>query len=159
MAREKIERLLEILPESAYLMTCFGEIDCRALILKKGKENARKRLGKALSSYARFLDFLIEKKRRLIVYGPVPTQKDTHPIDVDYPRYGIETERNQLTREFNDELQKICATRRLPFFTLFYDLVDESGRTREGVTKDGCHLSASVYPLALERFKAALREQ
>jgi hypothetical protein len=156
--KEKVDFLLNknIIPKQAYIMTCFGEIDIRAHILKKGKSESEIRLYGTIMNYLNFVDNLMEKGYRVIVYGPIATQKDMWHETEAFPRYGDELERNFLTKRFNDKLNYACKRRDIPFVSLFYDMVDDQLNTRENLICDQCHASNILYKFALKKLITTL---
>lgn len=144
---EKVEYLIQqgILQIEAPLMCCFGEIDMRVYALRQGKHKMPQTVFLIAKNYMEFLEGLLKRDFRVICCGPIASQKDTWPIDIDFPRSGAERDRNLATAHFNEMLERFCVQHGALFFTLFYDTVDENLETKSSCISDGCHLSETLF--------------
>lgn len=154
--REKIdELLLARIPKNAFLMLVFGEIDIRVHMLKGNREGTRQRIDKALYNYLAFCLELRDRGYHVICHGPIASQKDNQPMNVEFPRHGTERRRNAVTRLFNKKMETMCRDNGLLFFTLFDLTIEKNMATKAGVICDGCHLcTKKLYLIALQRFAA-----
>ena len=155
--KEKIEYLLShnIIPQGTYILCCFGEIDIRNQVFKqveRQKVPYQKVVDDILHEYALFLQKMTARGYKMICWGPVASQKDVWHGNKDFPAVGTELERNQATKYFNRQLEKICADLGATFVSIFDDLVDENGKTKEKYFMDPCHLSQRAMVLAKNKF-------
>ncbi len=155
--KEKVEYLVShnLLPKGAYVLCCFGEIDLRFHVFNQAKlQNVpyQKVVDDILKNYAAFLQKMIARGYKMICWGPVASQKDKWMGNKDFPAMGTELERNQATKYFNRQLEKICADLGATFVSIFDDLVDENGKTKEKYFMDPCHLSQRAMVLVKDKF-------
>ena len=152
--REKLDWMIEsqIIPTGSWIISSFGEIDLRVHILKEGHSKAAERVSSTLRNYFEFLDRMTLAGFKMIVYGPIASQKDEWFRNPEFPRSGSEVERNKWTLVFNEELCTFCQEKGLPFITLFYELIDENFLTRAEFIQDECHLTPDLYEYAVRQF-------
>ncbi len=155
--KEKIEYLLShnIIPQGAYILCCFGEIDIRNQVFKqveRQKVPYQKVVDDILHEYALFLQKMTARGYKMICWGPVASQKDVWHGNKDFPAVGTELERNQATIYFNRQLAKICADLGVHFVSIIDHLIDEKGRTKARYFADKCHLSQRAMAFAKNQF-------
>lgn len=133
------------------LICAFGEIDIRVHVFKHvdqekniGFDNV---IDNILNNYISFLLKLKSNGKRVIVWGPIASQKDEWITNPEFPRAGNELERNMATYYFNTELEKLCKVNDIEYMSIFKYLIDEDGRTKEKYIFDQCHLgqNARIY--------------
>ena len=162
--RERLFALLDTLPARSPVMLCFGEIDCRAHILRQA-ERQRRSVGDVVREVVdRYVSVLLEVQAmgfRVLAWNVVPSA----PTDVEggirpdpvYRFHGSSDERNRITRAFNETLKAVAATRGIPFVDIFAQLIGDDGTVRtELYCDDAIHLSQKAMPLALERLETCL---
>lgn len=155
--KEKIEYLLShnIIPQGAYILCCFGEVDIRNQVFKQvERQNVgyQKVVDDILKEYASFLQKMTTRGYKMICWGPVASQKDEWHGNKDFPAVGTEIERNLATKYFNQQLEKICQDVGAYFVSIFDELVDEQGKTKDKYFMDPCHLSQKAMVLAKNKF-------
>lgn len=126
------------------IMLCFGEIDCRTQVIKqiqKGNCSVEEVVNKIIDNYFIYIDFLIQKGFKVILWGPIASQKDEWHNPVELPRVGSEVERNKATEVFNNLLKDKCKSHNIYFCSIFNDLIDENYKTKAEYIIDECHLS------------------
>lgn len=149
--REKALEFLEKIPKGSRLLLCFGEIDCRCHILKYShKKNF---VENCVNRYFQFIEEL--KDYEVFIWGVVPSARDSVPIDAAYPRLGTCEERNTITRKFNEKLKALCGKK---FISIFDELVDEKGLTRQEYFDDRIHLSHETMPLAIRELRKHFKD-
>jgi hypothetical protein len=145
----------EIPPESKLLL-CFGEIDCRAHLLKQAEIQKRDITAVVEECVKRYFSVISEIKElgyETLVWNVIPTSRHDHIPNREFPVYGTCLERNHVTRLFNNCLSDICSSTGVEFISIFDELVDEQGLTREEYYFDYIHLSQKAMPLVIEKVK------
>ena len=156
MAREKAEFLLKyrFIDKNQPVLCAFGEIDCRVHVLRQAEKRGgdfRPVVDEIASCYLEFLKYLA-REHQVYVWGAVPSQSDTNKIDVNFPRYGTEIQRNLATEYFNGTMKNICNEHGFKFVSIFSSLIDSNYRTKREYIADGCHLSQKAWEFAIPEF-------
>ncbi|GHB90012.1 SGNH/GDSL hydrolase family protein [Cerasicoccus arenae] len=160
--REKLfELLAEEIPTGAWVMTIFGEIDCRAHLLRQAEKQQRPINEIAAKCAERYFGVVREIRARgfqVIVYNAIPSLPEKSSWadgkEDEFPAYGTQAERNAAIRAYNDALRKLCNVESVPFLENFDLLVDESGKPQKAFYMDKIHLAQTAMPLTLERLQA-----
>lgn len=164
--REKLfELLAEEIPAGAWVMTIFGEIDCRAHLLRQAEKQSRpvaKLAAECAERYFGVVEEICQRDFRVMVYNAIPSlpEKSTwaEGKEDEFPAYGTQAERNAAIRAFNDALRKLCDAKSVPFLENFDLLVDADGKPQRGFYMDKIHLAQTAMPLTLERLQALFPE-
>jgi hypothetical protein len=153
------ERLFEVLeqavPAGVRVLLCFGEIDCRAHILKQAVKQGRpveEIVATCLDSYFQAVRAVQARGYEVIVYNAVPTRLNTPrqpKRDDDYIAVGSWPERNTAVRLFNAGAKVRCQACGAKFLENYPGLVDANDRTMEWFFFDAIHLSQRALPLTL----------
>lgn len=154
--REILFFILETIPHGSSILLCFGEIDCRAHLLKQCANQQRDLESIVRECTNRYFGVIQEIKAmgyRPIVWNVIPSTMRTDLYSSGFPVSGTCLERNQVAMLFNQCLRILCGLAEILFISIFDKLVDESGLTRtDYYRKDGQHLSQKAMPLALREF-------
>jgi len=156
--RQRLFTVLRILPPRANVLLLFGEIDCRAHLIKQAAEQKHPLAAivrKCVSRYVRVVREVKQLGFRVGVLAPFASSWDTVDPSIEFPCFGTCRERNAVTRLFTDELTGQCAPLRIPVISVLDDLTDASGDTRPKYFMDGFHLSTQALPLMVPKIKAA----
>lgn len=153
------ERLFEVLeqavPTGARVLLCFGEIDCRAHILKQAvKQNApvEQIVANCLDAYFQVVREIQARGFEVIVYNAVPTRLSTPrqaKRDDDYVAVGSWQERNAAVRWFNAGAKQRCQDCGAKFLENYSGLVTAKDKTEPWFFFDAIHLSQRAMPLTL----------
>jgi hypothetical protein len=153
------EQLFEILthavPPGARVLLCFGEIDCRAHILKQAAKQGLppdQIVAHCLDSYFQAVREVQALGFEVILYNAVPTRLSTSrqaKRDDDFIAVGSWQERNAVVRLFNAGARQRCAASGVKFLENYPGLVDANDRTVEWFFFDAIHLSQRALPLTL----------
>lgn len=156
-SNEKITQILkEEIPKKSKVLLCFGEIDCRAHILKQAKLNNkdwRKIVNNCVKRYIQFIKNLKRKDYRIIIFGIVPSSPDSIIKNPNYPTYGNQITRNRVTEYFNNLLEKRTEREGFEFISIFKKLIDKDYKTILYYLEDGVHLSSKAKPFVIEELK------
>ena len=141
--REKLETLLKSLPKKPKVLLCFGEIDCRAHVVKQAQLQ-----GKSIQETAYYIADIyltgIEAIRLLCgvlgVWGATP-QAPAEQSSNRFPTVGTMQERNKATFYFNQALEQGCSEREIFFASVWSPIVDENFVSNPDYFMDSAHLN------------------
>ncbi len=165
--REKLFELLEYFPAGSNLMFCFGEIDCRAHIIRQAEKQEREPEDIVKNVVDRYFSVLKEVREagyNVIVWNVIPSA----PNDInsrlnmskEYLFHGTWEERNAVTRQFNKRLKLLIKKEGDMFFLDFFDkLMNSDGTVKtEYYCKDDIHISQEAMPIVLEELSNGFSE-
>jgi hypothetical protein len=141
------------------VLLCFGEIDCRAHLLKQSHRQNRPITSIVKECVERYVNVLTQVQNagyQVIAWGPTPSSNEI--ISGNYPTYGTTDERNTVTALFNQDLSVACSAHGLRFATIFDRLVTENLQSRSDYYLDTIHISQRAMPLAIEALQAIMPE-
>jgi hypothetical protein len=148
------EKLLTVLrtdvPRGSRVLLCFGEIDCRAHLLRQCERQGRSPESVAAECAERYFSVAQEIQRRgyaVLLWNAIPSS--AYELAGALPTYGTCLERNAITRLFNARLADLAAAGGMGFVSIFDALVDAGGLTRMEYYQDEIHLSQLSMPLTL----------
>lgn len=154
--REQLFDVLDrVVPPGARVLLCFGEIDCRAHILKQAARQGlpvETIVANCLDSYFKAVREVQARGFEVIVYNAVPTRLSTPrkpKRDDDYIAVGSWRERNAAVRLFNAGAKQRCQECGARLLENYPGLVDTNDRTVGWFFFDAIHLSQRVLPLTL----------
>ncbi len=156
--RSKIDYLTKyFIKPGATILCCLGEIDLRVHVFQQTQKQHKayeEIVDNILKQYMTFLCSLKAKGYQVYCWGPIATQKDSCPLDPNFPRVGSEMFRNKATAYFNQQLSDLCALQDIGFLSIFPQIVTTEYETLDQyLSSDKCHLSQSALPFAIEGFK------
>ena len=151
---EKVIFLMDnVFYNGAQVLCSFGEIDIRVHVWNRVYDRDFKSVIDDIIDHYLCLISVLKKKYRLIIWGPVASQKDEWFNNPNYPRSGTERERNIATHYFNTRLESICKSMNITFISIFSELIDEKYCTKEYYISDECHLSQRAWSIAAPKFR------
>jgi hypothetical protein len=163
--RETLFKALELsVPRGSHVMLIFGEIDCRAHVLKQAKVRGvtvSEVVKELLDSYFSVIKEVIAMGHTVIVYNAIPSRikaSTKSRQDPDYIAIGSCLERNAATRLFNQGLATRCRENGIYFLSTFDALVDAEGLTNTWYYFDTIHLSQRAMPVALNALRGIFPE-
>ncbi|CAE21986.1 TPR repeat:HAT (Half-A-TPR) repeat [Prochlorococcus marinus str. MIT 9313] len=131
------EKLVGLDSDSSAILLCFGEIDCRAHIVKQAYLQQKSIKEVATNSAQAYFDFVLKIKNKgfpVIVCGPYGSGSQ-------FNSFGLEEHRNFAAKHFNDCLNECCLRYGIYFFSLHRLLVDPGLlETRRKWLTDDVHL-------------------
>jgi len=155
--REKLFKLLnKEIPKGSNVIFVFGEIDCRAHLIKQAEKQKRDIKEIVKECVKRYFSVLLEVKKigyKVSVFGVFPSSLRTNQ-NPNYPFYGTHRERNTVSRLFNNYLSKLAKKNRILMFDIFNKLVDKDKLTKlEYYQKDKVHLSLLAMPIIVNEIE------
>lgn len=146
------------LTKNDYIMFCFGEVDCRAHLLKQSNIQKKSVDEIVKECVNRYFDTIFDYHNlgyNVLVWGPIGSWNDERKYTG--VSYGSCYERNMITKLFNDYLMKKCDEKNIIFLSIFYDMLDENLITNSFYLDDfpGCHIHLSKRAIGkiLEKFE------
>jgi len=157
MGREKLENLLSGLDTGSYVMFCFGEIDCRAHIVRQSQKQGRPPEAVVQEVVERYFSIILETRRsgfEPLIWNVIPSAptkiNDRITVPPQYLFHGSCEERNRITRVFNRELKQKADKASIRFLDIFDELLLADGSVDRSYFSDEIHLSQKAMPLVLE---------
>lgn len=156
MGRERLyEVICKQIPKGSHVLFCFGEIDCRAHILKQAEKQKIRLENVIKECVVRYFSVIKEIKNMgyyPVVWNVIPptSRMDLRPETHEYPTYGSQNRRNEVTVLFNRYLDKLCNESNIPMISIYDKLVDNKGNAKSDFYIDDIHLSQKAMPLVLE---------
>lgn len=144
------------IPIGGRVLLCFGEIDCRAHLIKQSKiqkKPLKKIITKCVDRYFSVIKEIKEKGYQVMVWNVIPSVPNVKKVKNlrDFPYYGTCIERNLVTRYFNNYLKRRCEEENIFFLDVFDELVNNNKETKEEYLFDGFHLSQKAMPHVLKK--------
>ena len=133
-------------PPGANVLLVFGEIDCRAHLLKQAAIQKRSRASVTAECVLRYGHVLAEVRDagyRVHAWGVIPSARNGVHKDVTTSCQ----DRNGVTRMFNRLLSAHCYSLGIGFLSIFGDLITPDGLNRTEFYSDGMHLGVQALPL------------
>lgn len=154
------ERLFDVLRRKVSagerVLLCFGEIDCRAHLIRQSEIRSVPVAELAAECVARYFQVVREVralKYNVMIWNVIPPTITTC-LDCEFPVAGTFDERMAVTRVFNSFLLSHCEQEGIPFISIFDAILGASGRPDQRYFVDGIHLG----PEAIELAVAAMRD-
>ena len=159
------ERLFEVLdtkvPPSGRVLLSFGEIDCRAHLVKQSQSKGlpiASVVELCLDEYFKVVREIVARGFQVVVYNVVPSRVRTQGGGAmkdanKFVTTGTWRERNHAARLFNDGARRRCKACGAGFLENFHQLVDARGKTIQWYFWDSIHLSQLAMPTTLEGFR------
>ena len=155
--RDKLFRCIKSLPKNSKVLLCFGEIDCRAHIVKQALAQDRAISDVAMEVATRYAGVIEELREfcKPAVWGATPQSAAQHSSN-KFPTVGTMQERNEATRTFNDTLMLYGEAKHVWVFQIHHYIVSK-GVSDESYFLDSAHLNQRALPLALEELAPFLK--
>ncbi len=154
--KDIIEKVIQSRVEpDDYVMFCFGEIDCRAHLIRQSEIQIRPLhdiVHECVSRYAKIFEIPKKYGLQVLIWNVPPSSL----IDIDegeYSTYGDCRQRNEVTALFNETLRKYCESENIKFISIFDKLIDEDGLTKGQFFVDEIHLSQEIIPFVLDELE------
>jgi hypothetical protein len=163
-AREKLLLALAYgrVPPRGMVMLTFGEIDCRYHLLRQAQLQHRDVEGLVHECVQRYLSVVREIRGfgfRPLVWNVVPTGQPRSVMEsnTDLPFWGMASQRNAVTRQFNEAMAVALIGDDVPIVSIFDDLLGPDGLPlRDAYYLDAVHLNQKAMPLATVAVSKAL---
>lgn len=149
---DQVEKALHNLEKNDILFL-FGEIDCRARIFRRCKENCttiKVVVDDVVNRYTNYIKLLSQVYRKLSIMTVVPTGDEENIYFL--PHYPDKEIRKLITLTFNECLHYYCSVYNISLIDTYFLLVDGVGERKQDFIKDDCHLNYKAGQLIWETF-------
>lgn len=146
--KKNISKLLKQIDDTANIIFCFGEIDCRAQVhrFSNNKKTYEEVIDEIVTRYTDFAK-QVQYNRRIIFFSITPELVENphhyyykdHPDVFDSPKGSFE-ERVSYKKYFNKKLEQTCSTNGWKYISI-YDYVDEMNKISPVFRLDDIHLN------------------
>lgn len=152
LVKEKLLFLFdkEIIARGAKVLFSFGEIDIRVHTIKqaiKQQKSYSEICEEIVTSYLnQLLEFRNKYDIQVYCWTPPPSQNESLCFNEEFPAYGTEIERNEVTLVFEETLKEKCEKLNFTFVSITRHLIDETYKTKlDFISDDFCHLSQRAW--------------
>jgi hypothetical protein len=156
-SNEKLFAIVDKLnPLNDILLLSFGEIDCRAHLLKQASLQNRDLeiiLNECIERYMKVIHQLRSMGFSICIWNAIPTAMGFENVDYEYPYFGSFSDRNKLTNRFNEKLIENQAKYGYQFYGFFNEIIRPDWSTNEKYYFDKIHLNNILLPKALYQIK------
>ena len=156
-SRQKLFEIIDTLNyKTDILLLSFGEVDCRAHVIKQAElknitiEDAVK---ECILRYMLIIKELKDLKFKIVVWNAVPTAMGFENVKFEYPYYGTYEQRNKACILFNEELQKKSTKNDFIFISVYKLIISKNLKTNEKFYFDKIHLGNRLLPYTLKIIK------
>lgn len=156
-SHEKLFSIItELNPNTDIILLSFGEIDCRAHLLKQAVlknieiENV---VNTCVDRYLKVIHQIKNLGFKLIIWNAIPTAIGSESNNPEYPYYGTEGERDIVTKMFNELLARKSKNEGYLFLNLFHKILNQKASCRQIYYFDKVHLNSKLLPNALKIIK------
>lgn len=151
--REKLFKLLtKEVPKGSSVMLCFGEIDCRAHLLKQSliqKRSIKVIVSECVNRYFSVIQEVRKLGYKVLVWNVIPSTR-LNNTNKDFPTFGSCRERNVVVSLFNKNLRAKCKKNKIPFISVYDFFINKNGLTKMSYYMDEVHLSQKAMPVVLK---------
>ena len=156
LGREKLFCFLKKRIPNDRILLSFGEIDCRAHLVKQSEMQKRSIdlvVNECVDRYFSVIKEIQSLNFELLVWNAIPSTTSSTIPDIKDPVFGTCLERNHAARLFNNYLSQLCMKSDIKFLSIFDKLVNSDGLTKMELYMDDVHLSQKAMPLILNALK------
>jgi hypothetical protein len=142
------------------VLLCFGEIDCRAHLIRQSEIQTVPVPDLAAQCVSRYFQVVREVRSlnyQVMIWNVVPPTTMSCQ-DCEFPVMGTFDERMALTRVFNELLCSHCEQEGIPFVSIFDSLLNAKGLPNQEFFVDGIHLGPGAIGLAIDAIAATCPE-
>jgi len=147
-----LEHMLTCINKVDYVFLCFGEVDCRAHLIKQAdlqNKPIEEIIEECVDRYFRVPLYMQKMGYNVGIWGPIASTPDE--LKYPGPLFGTNIQRNMVTNHFTKCLQKLCEKHKIPLLSIFVDMLDEHLNTNPYYIMDHIHLSQTAMPLIRKR--------
>lgn len=156
--REKLLSILEEkVPINSTVLLSFGEIDCRAQIVKHAhsqNSSIAEVVDTCLDEYCKTINEVIQLGFNVIVYNAILSRPRERKVVREghnsYPAHGTLGERTEAINRFNQGLKKRCEELGARFLANASVLADSKGKIPVWYFFDNIHLSQRAMPVTMQ---------
>jgi hypothetical protein len=154
------QKLFEIVEKidskNSILLLSFGEIDCRAHLLKQAALQNKELdiiLNECIERYIKVIHQLRSMGFIVCVWNAIPTAMGLENVSYEYPYFGNFVERNKITAKFNNKLIENQVKYDFQFYGVFEKIIAPDWSTNEKYYFDKIHLNNIMLPEVLKQIR------
>lgn len=156
----RVRKIITPIRDKALIFS-FGEVDIRIHIKYKHLQTGipvKTLISDTAIRYTDYIAMLRSEGFDIHIFNVIPTGDFTGTAfenwenSLSYPFTTSYTERQLFTHQLNDEYQKNCKIKHIPFIDIYSHLVDESGKRKEELIYDFSHLNAKTADILLAHY-------
>ena len=154
--REKLFVFLKERTPKDHILLSFGEIDCRAHLVKECYKQQRTLESVVSECVNRYFSVIKEIQTlgfELMIYNAIPSTTSSKIPDIKDPIFGTWSERTNATKLFNEYLCDLCIANKIYFLSIYEKLINLDGSPKKEFFMDEIHLSQRAMPLMLSKLK------
>lgn len=158
--REKMLAVLSGIPKGERVLLCYGEIDCRAHLLKQAQAKSVAPESLVEECVDRYMQAVLDVRQRdynVMVWNVVPPTTLTGD-EWAFPVSGSFEDRMKVTRYFNQCLAEACSRAAVPFVSIFDQLLGQDGTPDHRYFSDRIHLSSEAIQFAVAELRRSCPE-
>lgn len=131
----------------AFSLRNVANILCSYLTALKRQKSVYETTEETVDRYlCQFFEFMKKYGIHVCCWSPPPSQNEKAPFNEEFPFYGTEVERNEVTLIFDEILKDRCEKYDFTFLSITKNLIDENYKTKlEFISDDFCHLSQKAW--------------
>jgi FkbM family methyltransferase len=156
-SQEKLFTILDSLnPRIDFILLCFGEIDCRAHLIKQAEIQNRAVTEVVDECVKRYVNVIMKIKDlgfQVGVWNAIPTAMGFENEFLEYPYYGNYVDRNRVAFNFNNRLKEYASTCGFQYFGVFDKIIDSHWVTDDRYYFDKIHLNSKILPYILKAMR------
>lgn len=153
-SKEKVFSILQTLnPQEDIILLSFGEVDCRAHLIKQSELNnltIAESVHICVERYLKVVEEILKMQFRVVVWNAVPTSYGFEDIDFEYPYYGTYVERNLACILFNEALKKRSVELGFYYLGVYELIINKELFSMPKYYFDRIHLSNRLLPLVFK---------
>jgi len=158
---QKTIKQISYFPIGSEILLSFGEIDCRAHILRQAEKHSISTLSvikEVVLRYENIIRDVSDKGYKVLVLCPIATANvDCFEWNdkAEFPRYGKAVVRNEITKNFCDcLLNSFKGHHNIHVISILKHLLNENMTSKsEYYKKDGVHLSEAAVPIIISEIE------
>ena len=118
--------------KNTYVLFCFGEVDIRAHLIKQA-ELQNKQIDIIIKECVdRYINAINKvkpiRKINKAVFAPIASWSEEKPYEG--PSFGTNQDRNNVTKKFNEYLEKQCDENNFVFISIYKEMLNKDGNNK-----------------------------
>lgn len=151
-----LDVLSKIYKSGDMVMLIVGEVDCRWHLPRRistNNEDMTKVVNECCAKFFRSVLNLRERGYKMVVWAGHPSTTEGHRDNYDSPVWGDCLDRNKISLEWKNSLEKLSNDNGISFISIVDDIIKPDGLTDMSYFIDYCHLDTDkALPLVINKF-------
>ncbi|MFT3980985.1 MAG: FkbM family methyltransferase [Ferruginibacter sp.] len=159
-SREKLFEILQKLdPACDVVLLSFGEVDCRAHIIRQAEKNNQSIESVVQNCVYRYLtvvDEIVQLGFNVFVWNAIPTAMGFEGVAFEYPYHGTYEQRNKSCIIFNTLLEENAGKKGFNYIGISDKIINEDLSTNEKFYFDKIHLNSFLLPQVIKEISSKI---